>query len=157
MYYYDIYSFAEHEIHSDEDLDIFSAALFVGATSTLNPDDYYDYLKPLENPETYDEQQFHYQYTDYFVTRLHQDWSMVPMTFPYGEQMNDFTTLNQGQIEALAIRYGMNKILWDLAESEEDSDLSITADYMSQFDCCNESDMNVQDLVTLLNYTFEAV
>lgn len=82
---------------------------------------------------------------------------MVPMTFPYGEQMNNYTTLNQGQIEALAIRYGMNDILWDLAESEQGFNVSITAEYMSQFDCCSEPSMNVQDLVTLLNYTFEAV
>eukprot|EP00351_Strombidinopsis_sp_SopsisLIS2011_P006376 CAMPEP_0116874082 /NCGR_PEP_ID=MMETSP0463-20121206/5479_1 /TAXON_ID=181622 /ORGANISM="Strombidinopsis sp, Strain SopsisLIS2011" /LENGTH=146 /DNA_ID=CAMNT_0004517241 /DNA_START=3639 /DNA_END=4079 /DNA_ORIENTATION=- len=51
----------------------------------------------------------------------------------------------------------MNDILWDLAESEQGFNVSITAEYMSQFDCCSEPSMNVQDLVTLLNYTFEAV
>ncbi len=89
--------------------------LFVGATNTLNPEDY-EYMKPIDSGISENEEEFMYSYAEYFITRLHQEWSLVPMEKPYGEPFDSSTDLNQGQIEALAIRYGVNDILWELAD-----------------------------------------
>lgn len=115
-YMMDVYLFLDQEIHSDEDREIFSSMLFVGATNTVNPDDYFDLLKPIEAGVSQEEEDFMYDYTEYFITRLHKEWNLLPMTRAYYEPFDSTTDLNQGQIEALAIRFGMNDILWELAD-----------------------------------------
>lgn len=63
-----------NEIFSEEDREIFSSMLFVGATSTINPEDYYKYLKPFDSDISEEEEEFMYSYTEYFITRLHKEW-----------------------------------------------------------------------------------
>lgn len=70
---------------------------------------------------------------------------------PLGIAYNEDTRMNQGMLEAFAIRWSID----DIIRSFQFSDImppNVTREDLYNFTCCNSTTPDLDDFVTLLNY-----